>query len=191
MPGKEKGVLLDIDGTLAGLVDHFGEYGVSARTEDEITIIDDLGDLFEELVAVGYKIICHTNQPDLARRKITQEFLDRKHDLLRKKYPPIEDIFVCSHTETDLCTCRKPKPGLLRQAGKKFNLDFSRSWVIGDSRGDIEAGSLVHARTILVQTAYNCGSPAIDIATAVAKSTKGALSLILALETNTSNENDI
>lgn len=190
MPGKEKAILLDLDGIFFKLVDHFGEYGVSARLEDEIQVIDGLAELLNELTRLGYKIIGHTNQPDIARGKITQEFLEKKHAILREKYPQIGRIYVCTHTETDLCDCRKPKPGLLRRAAKDENLDFAACWVVGDSRGDIEAGAMVHAKTILVQTAYNCGTPAIHIATAVAKSTKGALGLIVALATGASNKHD-
>jgi D-glycero-D-manno-heptose 1,7-bisphosphate phosphatase len=186
----EKGILLDLDGVTFKLVDHFGEHGVSARVESEIKIVDGLSNVLDELQALKYVIVGCTNQPDLSRGKITLEFLSLKHSLLLRKYPQIQEVFVCSHTETDLCTCRKPKPGLLRQAGKKYNLDFSVSWMIGDSRGDIEAGALVHAKTILIQTPYNCGNPAIDIATAIAKDAKGALSLILALEKGVKNTDD-
>lgn len=187
----KKAILLDLDGVLFTLVDHLGEYGVSARLPEEIKIVDGLDELFNALVAKEFVIIGHTNQPDIARKKITQEFLDEKHALLQKKYPQIKKIYVCSHTETDLCDCRKPKPGLLRQAAKDFDLDFSLSWVIGDSRGDIESGKMVHAKTIFIQTDYNCANPAIDKCTAVAKNANGALSLILALENKTFNVHDV
>jgi len=182
MPELQKGVLLDMDGIFFELVNHFGEYGVGARIADEIAIVDGLAEPLDELVKLGYVIVGHTNQPDIARGKITMDFLDSKHRLLQEKYPQIGEIFVCIHAETDLCDCRKPKPGLLRQAAIELGLDFSTSWVIGDSRGDIEAAVMVHTKSIFVQTAYNCGSPAIDIATAVVKSTQRALSLIVALD---------
>jgi len=191
MPGTRKLLLLDLDGITFKLVDHFGEYGVSARTLPEIKIVDGLGTLLDELTAAEYVIVGCTNQPDRARGKITSEFLVEKHRLLMEKYPQIVDVFMCAHTETDLCDCRKPKPGLLRQAAKRYDDDFSVSWMVGDSRGDIESGVLVHARTILVQTPYNCGNPAIDIATAIAKDTRGALALILALERGETNKDDV
>jgi D-glycero-D-manno-heptose 1,7-bisphosphate phosphatase len=191
MPGTKKAILCDIDGIFVKLVDHFGEYGVSPRLEREIAIVEGLEKSLKKAVALGYKIIGHTNQPDLSRKKITADFLETKHKMIRGRYPQFADIFVCSHTETDLCDCRKPKPGLLRQAGKKHDLDFSLCYVVGDSRGDIEAGALVHAKTILVQTKYNCGNPAIDIATAVAKDSRGALALIVALAEGATNRDDV
>lgn len=189
--GTKPAILFDLDGVFFKLVDHLGEYGVSARLTHEIKIVDGLAETLDALVKFGFIIIGHTNQPDIARKKITQEFLDEKYALLLKKYPQIREIFICTHTETDLCDCRKPKPGLLRQAAKEFGIDFSLSWVIGDSRGDIEAGKIVHAKTILIQTDYNCGNPAIDIATAVTKNTKGALNLIKMLEEKTTNAHDV
>jgi D-glycero-D-manno-heptose 1,7-bisphosphate phosphatase len=189
--GTKKAILADLDGVFFKLINHFGEYGVSARLPEEIKIVDGLGDTLDALAKLGFIIVGHTNQPDIARKNITPKFLDEKHALLVNKYPQIQKIFICSHTETDLCDCRKPKPGLLRQAAKEFGIDFSLSWVIGDSRGDIEAGKLVHAKTIFIQTDHNCGNPAIDIATAVTKNTKGALNLIKMLEEKTANIHDV
>lgn len=63
----------------------------------------------------------------------------------------VNDIFVCPHhpdqgfkgevesLKID-CNCRKPKPGLLLAAAEKYNIDLTQSWMIGDSRCDIEAG---------------------------------------------------
>jgi len=185
-----KAVLLDLDGVAVELVDHFGEYGVSPRLLQEVRIVGGLSEVLENLVGLGFIIVGITNQPDIARGKITPEFLDEKHAAVQRMYPQIQDIFVCTHTETDLCDCRKPKPGLLRQAAKKYNIDFAGSWVIGDSRADIEAGTLVHARTIFLQTPYNCADPAIDKATTVAPSTLKALKLIVDLERGRANQSD-
>lgn len=185
-----KAVFLDIDGVLVELVDHFGEYGVSPRIPDEIKVVEGLEKLFDDLAGCGWLFIGITNQPDVARKKIKPEFLDEKHKRVVSRYPQIKKILVCPHTETDLCRCRKPKPGLLRQAAKELEIDFSLSWMIGDSRSDVEAGKLVHCKTIFLQTPYNCADPAIDKCTAVAKSVKGALSLILALAKGASNRHD-
>ena len=38
------------------------------------------------------------------------------------------------------CECRKPKPGMLIQAAKDYNIDLSQSWMIGDGENDVEAG---------------------------------------------------
>lgn len=188
--GTEKAVICDLDGVFFGLLDHFGEHGVAARLPDEVKVVDGLIGILDELTAMGFVIIGVTNQPDIARGKITPTFLEWKHDLLKKQYPHFKTIFACTHTEADLCGCRKPKAGLLRQAGKAFHLDLAKCWMIGDSRADIEAGMMVGARTIFIQTKWNCGNPAIDKATAVATSTKGALTLIASVESGERNHGD-
>ncbi|OGG72648.1 hypothetical protein A3A38_00205 [Candidatus Kaiserbacteria bacterium RIFCSPLOWO2_01_FULL_53_17] len=191
--GTKKIIFADLDGVFFKLVNHFGERGVSARTQDEIELIAGLEDILRKLVERNYVIVGITNQPDIARKKITHEFLEEKHRRLLKTYPQITEVFICAHTETDLCGCRKPKPGLLQQAGKKYEADFASSWMIGDSRSDIEAGHAMRTRTILVQTLWNSESttPVLGYVTAVAKSAHGALSLILALEEGVSNKDDV
>jgi D-glycero-D-manno-heptose 1,7-bisphosphate phosphatase len=190
--GTKKVVFLDLDGVVYKLVDHFDEYGVSARTEDEIAIVEGLEERFKKLVEKGWLIVGITNQPDIARGKTTPEFLAKKHELLQKKYPQISEIFPCIHTETDLCKCRKPKPGLLKTSGKKFGADFALSWMVGDSRSDVEAGHAVRARTILIQTVWNSEStvPVLGYVTAVCKDIAGALDLILNVEEGASNKHD-
>ena len=188
--GTERAVIADLDGVFFQLLDHFGERGVAARLPNEVKIADGLTGELDKLVAMGFTIIGVTNQPDIARDKITPAFLEWKHRQLKGKYPQFKAIFPCTHTEADLCDCRKPKPGLLRQAAKKFNLDLPRCWMIGDSRADVEAGMMVGAETIFIQTQWNCGNPAIDKATAVATSTRGALKLIAQVESGERNTGD-
>lgn len=184
---------MDLDGIFFGLVDRVGESGVTARTEDEITIVEGLDEALTKLVAQGYTIVGVTNQPDIARKKITVEFLVKKHQRLYKRYPQLREIFVCPHTDTDLCRCRKPKLGLFEQAGSKYDADFLASWTVGDSRTDIEAGHAIGTTTILVQTAWNSESSAavLRYVTAVAKSTNGALKLIIALNERRTNTSDV
>ena len=66
-----------------------------------------------------------------------------KHDVR------IDDIFYCPHDILDNCNCRKPKPGMLIQAQKKWDIDLAQSFIIGDSESDIEAGQQVGCWGIL------------------------------------------
>jgi len=182
MAKLQRAVFSDLDGVLFQLVDHLGEFGVSARSIDEVALTTSLAGELDSLKTKGFLVIGVTNQPDIARGKITAKFLAEKHSMLLQQYPQIAKIFCCEHTETNLCDCRKPKPGLLINAAREFNLDLSRSWVIGDSRADIEAGLLVHARTVFVQTKYNVGDPAVSKATAVTRSPQKAFRLISDVE---------
>lgn len=73
----------------------------------------------------------------------------------------IDAFYYCPHHPTGgigmykkVCKCRKPETGLLEQACKEYSVDKNESWMIGDNRGDIEAGKKFGIRTIMVRTGY-------------------------------------
>ena len=68
---------------------------------------------------------------------------------LEKHGAQVDDVFYCPHDLSDDCNCRKPKPGMLVRAQKKWGVDFAQSWIIGDSDSDVEAGKKVGCRGIL------------------------------------------
>ena len=55
------------------------------------------------------------------------------------------------------CECRKPKPGLLIQASKDFNISLEDSWMIGDSENDVKCGIAAGCKTALINTPYSLG----------------------------------
>ena len=71
----------------------------------------------------------------------------------------LDDIFVCYHDDHDGCKCRKPKPGLLLDAGKKWNIDLKNSYIIGDRWKDIEAGKYAGCKTIFIDFNYKEPKP--------------------------------
>ncbi len=75
----------------------------------------------------------------------------------------IEDVYMCPHYGTQgkytkelflikECDCRKPKPGLLKKAGEKYNIDWENSYMVGDSYTDIIAGKAAGVHTVLIGT---------------------------------------
>jgi D-glycero-D-manno-heptose 1,7-bisphosphate phosphatase len=68
---------------------------------------------------------------------------------------PVEHVLVCPHDDADNCACRKPKPGLLYELAASGGIDLSRSFLIGDSWKDIQAGQRAGCRTILLRRPYN------------------------------------
>ena len=181
---RARAVLSDMDGVFFELVDHFGEFGVSPRLDDEIKLVYGLHAPLGRLLNRGFLILGITNQPDISRRNITRGFLARKHEALLGEYPEIGKIFVCEHDEGDKCDCRKPKPGLLIQAAGEFGLDLPACWLLGDSGSDIEAGLAVNARTAFVRTQYNATDPGCDRATLVANGPLEAFALVAEIAEN-------
>jgi histidinol-phosphate phosphatase family protein len=63
----------------------------------------------------------------------------------------LDAIYFCPHTPDDNCGCRKPMVGLFMKAVYDFDIDMSRSYVVGDSLMDIVAGNRVGAKTVLIK----------------------------------------
>ena len=109
------------------------------------------------LAEQGFACIVITNQSAPARGLMTREALDAIHRRLCAAVAEaggrILDIFICPHLPADGCSCRKPKPGLLHAAQRKYGIDFSSAAMIGDSVTDIECALNAGVRTtVLVQT---------------------------------------
>jgi D-glycero-D-manno-heptose 1,7-bisphosphate phosphatase len=71
-----------------------------------------------------------------------------------QKNLPIDSIKVCYHSQSEGCTCRKPKPGILTEAADQFQIDLHKSYMIGDRWSDIVAGKAAGCLTILIYRGY-------------------------------------
>lgn len=95
----------------------------------------------QKLNQSNIKTIVITNQSALHRGLISQETLDAIHTAMttevRNQGGHIHDIFYCPHTPQENCTCRKPAPGMIESAQKKYDIDLSRAGMVGDSAKDI------------------------------------------------------
>lgn len=107
----------------------------------------------------GYSLYLVTNQPGIARNKLTFETLADIHlkmqNDLREAGGEIDDIFLCSHGWNEGCECRKPKPGMLYQAQKKYSLDLTQCCLIGDDERDIAAGEAAGCRCFMVDEQHS------------------------------------
>lgn len=117
------------------------------RDASEFRLAPNIADWIRLFRALGFLVIVITNQRGVARGITRPEDLKDIHALLRSQLASagalIDDIFVCPHEEGS-CDCRKPRPGLIEQARAKWDIDLSRSVMIGDS--DVDR-----------QLAANCG----------------------------------
>jgi D-glycero-D-manno-heptose 1,7-bisphosphate phosphatase len=102
------------------------------------------------LKRAGWLVFVITNQPDVARGFLSREELDRMTATLQSSLAPHE-IAVCPHDDSGNCACRKPKPGMLLDLKDRWNLDLERSFVIGDTWRDMEAGRRARCRTIFLE----------------------------------------
>lgn len=136
---KSKALFLDRDGIINKEIDYL------YRIEDFI-FIDGIFELCQYYQNNDYKIFVITNQAGISRGFYTEDDYKKLTNWMinefSKKGITIMKVFHCPHHPeiTGECSCRKPNPGMLKQAENEYNIDLSSSILIGDKISDIEAG---------------------------------------------------
>jgi D-glycero-D-manno-heptose 1,7-bisphosphate phosphatase len=135
MPQLRRCVFMDRD----GVINRKPPPGEYIRTWKEFTFIPAAVDWIRLFNALDLLVIVVTNQRGVALGRVAHAELQRIHDRMRAHLGEagarIDDIFTCPH-EKDTCECRKPKPGLVLDAARKWNISISDSLMIGDSASD-------------------------------------------------------
>jgi D-glycero-D-manno-heptose 1,7-bisphosphate phosphatase len=148
----KRAVFLDRDGVLNEAIVRDGK-AYSPDTLADMVIVPDAAEALELLRNRGFRLIMVTNQPDIARGKISREEVARMNDHVRNRLP-IDAVEVCEHDDADNCDCRKPKPGMLIRAAERDGIVLSESFMVGDRWRDVEAGRHAGCLTILIGDGY-------------------------------------
>ncbi len=111
----------------------------------------------KELTLTGFHAMVITNQSVISRNMVSEKGLEYILTMMKNEVRSggglIHDIFFCPHIPEDNCDCRKPKPGLILQAKRKYNIDLTDAVMIGDSAKDIECARNAGCGTaVLVKT---------------------------------------
>ncbi|MEH3148689.1 MAG: HAD-IIIA family hydrolase [Methylobacterium frigidaeris] len=153
-------VFLDRDGTLNALRDY-------VRGPDDLVMLPGAAGAVRRLNDAEHRVAVVTNQPVLARGECTPEGMRAIHARLDAELAEAgafaDRLYLCPHHPDAgfpgeipslkiVCECRKPKPGMLLAAARDLNADLARSWMIGDSTGDIAAAKAAGVRAILLRT---------------------------------------
>jgi D-glycero-D-manno-heptose 1,7-bisphosphate phosphatase len=146
------GVFIERDGVL-NQVRVPGRHQVTPKMMAEFKINQEVIPLLARLKAAGLVVIATTNQPGISDGTLSRRELDRMHDVLRRTLK-LDDIFVCPHSETDQCPCRKPKAGLLIEAKFKWHLDLDRSFVVSDKWQDAEAARAAGCTSVMLKSPW-------------------------------------
>lgn len=149
----KKAIFLDRDGVINDVY-LVKDKPYSPRTFNKFKISNNVYSTLAKIKEKNYLTIIITNQPDISRGLMHINELNKMHNYIFKVLP-IDDIYVCIHDDKDFCQCRKPKPGLLFEAAKKWDIDFESSFIVGDSAKDIDAGKAANVKTILFVKSYN------------------------------------
>ena len=143
-------VILDRDGT----INHdSAEY---IKSPQEWRPLKGSLEAIARLTQAGYRVVVATNQSGIARGLFTTQTLFSIHDTLQRALGQIggriDAFFFCPHAADSRCECRKPQPGMLLEVARRFNVSLKDTYMVGDSRKDLEAAMAAGARPVLVLT---------------------------------------
>ncbi|MBU1043786.1 MAG: HAD family hydrolase [Candidatus Omnitrophica bacterium] len=145
----EKIIFLDRDGVI-----NRGKIGGYITCWEEFDFLPGVFSALRKLTEAGFKIIIVSNQQGVGKRLYSTQSLadltERMLERIKRNQAKIWSIHYCPHLAEDNCYCRKPKPGLFKQAVAGMMVDFQQTYFIGDTEKDIKAGKQLGLKTILV-----------------------------------------
>ena len=155
---NRKAVFLDRDGVVIREVDHLSR-------PSQLRFLPGAAAALRKLNRAGFAVIVVTNQAAIAKGLLTEDKLRRIHDFfldrLAKKGGRVDAVYYCPHHPEGKiaeykkkCFCRKPQPGMLLRAVRELGLKSRGSFMIGDTTGDILAGSRVGLTPLPVDTGH-------------------------------------
>ena len=168
-----KAVFLDRDGVINKTIIKNGRV-YSPMNLNEFEFVQNIAEQIKKIKDAGYYIIVVTNQPEIARGNIDIYELNKMTKNIKDNLP-VNEILICPHDDADNCSCRKPKPGMLFDAAKKYEIDLIQSFLVGDGWKDMGAAKNAGCMGILIDTFYNKGVSCFRRV----KNMNGALKIIL------------
>jgi D-glycero-D-manno-heptose 1,7-bisphosphate phosphatase len=150
MTGRRFCVFLDRDGVIVeNRVDH-------VKSREEVRFLPGAIAALRTLAASPAAIVIVSNQSAVARGLITlEQAWSVQHgivDEIQGQGGRIDRSYLCPHLPRDGCTCRKPAPGMIREAARELRLNLDRSWLVGDALTDLQAAKAAGVRGVLVRT---------------------------------------
>src|SRR5712671_4262157 len=132
-------VILDRDGTINHDSDHY------IKSPAEWRPIEGSLEAIARLTQAGYRIVVATNQSGIARGLFDTATLIAIHDTLQRAAAQaggrVDAFFFCPHAADSACECRKPRPGMLREVARRFNVSLADVYMVGDAQRDLEAAA--------------------------------------------------
>lgn len=143
-------IFLDRDGVL---IENRPDY---VKSWDEVEIFPHTFEAMRKLAQTGRPIVMVTNQSCVGRGIVTAAWVEEVHRRLLAEITAnggrIDAVYFCPHHPQDPCECRKPLPGMLKQAAQELSLDLGASFMVGDAVSDVETARAVGTLGILVRT---------------------------------------
>ena len=168
-------VFVDRDGVINELV---SDPGTGRRESplgvDDVRLIPGAAAALRSLAGEGWRLVGVSNQPSAAKGVISLDALRaiqaRVVELMAAEGVRLDDFRICLHHPEGVvpelagdCDCRKPAPGMLLAAADELAIDLGRSWMVGDTDGDVQAGRSAGCRTILVEHPHSAHKRTADL----------------------------
>jgi D-glycero-D-manno-heptose 1,7-bisphosphate phosphatase len=143
-------VILDRDGVInldsANFIKNPNEWIALPGSLDAIALLNQS----------GFRVALATNQSGVGRGLYDMATLNAIHDKMHKALAHvggrIDALFYCPHTADDNCTCRKPKTGMIEDIARRFSVDLTEVFAVGDSLRDLQAFHDAGCKPILVRS---------------------------------------
>lgn len=143
-------VILDRDGTINHERDDY------IKSAEEWVPLPGAIEAIARLNHAGWHVVVATNQSGIGRGLFDMAAMNamhaKMHQMLARHGGRVDAVFFCPHTPEDLCTCRKPQPGLFKMIGERFNVSLDEVPMVGDLPRDVLAAQSVGCEPHLVRT---------------------------------------
>lgn len=143
-------VILDRDGTINEDRDDY------IKSPAEWKPIPGSLEAIARLTQAGHRVVVATNQSGIGRGLFDTAALNAIHEALQRAVQQaggrIDAIFFCPHADAAGCECRKPRPGMLLEIGRRLNVPLAGVPMVGDALRDLQAAAAAGARPVLVLT---------------------------------------
>ncbi|SDB60162.1 HAD-IIIA family hydrolase [Butyrivibrio sp. INlla16] len=150
----KKAIFLDRDGVITV------EKGYAISSIEELEIYSYASGCIETIKELGYLTIIITNQSAVAKGLYSEDDLKEMNRIVMEQ-TGVDALYYCPHHPqgivskyANVCNCRKPKTGMIDQACKDYDIDLSRSFMVGDRACDIFLGQNVGVKTVLLNSGY-------------------------------------
>lgn len=147
----EIGIFLDRDGVINEVLSHRVKF---VNNPADFYLLDGVGEAIKKFNEAKYNVFVVTNQGGIGLGYMKKSALEAVHEKMKADLAvynaSITDIAYCPHKPKSGCNCRKPEPEMLFKLAKKYQIDLTKSYMVGDRKPDIEAGKEAGTKTVLV-----------------------------------------
>jgi D-glycero-D-manno-heptose 1,7-bisphosphate phosphatase len=153
---RKPAVFLDRDGVLNRAIVRDG-LPFPPLSLEQFELEDGVVEGCARLKAAGFILIVVSNQPDVSRGTQRREVVEAMNQELFSLLPSLDGIQLCWHagsSQGEPCDCRKPKPGLLLRAAVTHEIDFARSFLVGDRWRDVDCANAAGCRAVFIERGY-------------------------------------